>query len=135
MLPARAGSSLTGAPRSASGAGRGTRGTGPDGGDGNGQDTRIITSGDGRWVYFTSSSDNLVPGDTDGRPDLFRHDLRTGRTGMVFDLGDAPDEVGAVTGVDRHGTALVVAGSDDAFGYPGDTNGHYDVFVRRVLPW
>ncbi|MCW5253798.1 TolB family protein [Streptomyces sp. SHP 1-2] len=107
-----------------------------DGEDANGQDTWITTSGDGRWVYFGSSSDGLVPGDTDRRYDLFRHDLRTGRTGMLFDLdGDARNEVGAVTGVDRLGTTLVVTGPDGAFGHPGDTNGYDDVFVRRVLPW
>ncbi|MEV7128229.1 hypothetical protein [Streptomyces sp. NPDC093260] len=104
--------------------------------DGNGEDTEIVTSGDGRWAYFVSSSDHLVPGDTDGRQDVFRRDLRTGRTQTLFDLGQAAtDEAGTVTGADAHGASVVVSGPDGAFGYPGDTNGDYDVFVRRVLPW
>ncbi|MDO0928913.1 hypothetical protein QQY24_27165 [Streptomyces sp. TG1A-8] len=104
--------------------------------DSNGEDTEIITSGDSRWVYFVSTSNNLVPGDTDGERDIFRRDLRTGRTETLFDLGqNTSDEVGTIAGADAFGTSVVVVGSDGVFGYPGDTNGYYDVFVRRLLPW
>ncbi|WP_330242383.1 hypothetical protein [Streptomyces sp. NBC_00525] len=104
--------------------------------DGNGDETRIVTSGDSRWVYFDSTSDGLVPGDTDGRRDLFRRNLLTGRTEMLFDLGqNTTDQAGALVAADAHGTSVLVAGPDGVFGYPGDANGHNDVFVRRILPW
>ncbi|MER6851288.1 hypothetical protein AB0A81_30595 [Streptomyces flaveolus] len=104
--------------------------------DGNGDETEIVTSGDSRWVYFDSTSDGLVPGDTDGRRDLFRRDLLTGRTETLFDLGQSTtDQSGTLVAADAHGTSVLVAGPDGVFGYPGDTNGHDDVFVRRVLPW
>ncbi len=35
---------------------------------------------DGRSVYFASTADNLTPGDTNQATDVFRRDLRTGRT-------------------------------------------------------
>lgn len=37
-------------------------------------------SPDGRYVLFQSDYTNLVPGDTNGRNDVFRHDRYTGRT-------------------------------------------------------
>jgi Tol biopolymer transport system component len=37
-------------------------------------------SGDGRYVAFQSAASNLVPGDTNGTTDVFRHDLKTGIT-------------------------------------------------------
>ncbi|MFK0118007.1 TolB family protein [Streptomyces sp. NPDC090994] len=40
-------------------------------------------SADGRYVVFQSSADNLVPDDTNASADVFRHDLRTGRTTRV----------------------------------------------------
>lgn len=40
-------------------------------------------SADGRRVVFSSAATNLVPGDTNGVPDVFVHDLRTGRTSRI----------------------------------------------------
>jgi Tol biopolymer transport system component len=40
-------------------------------------------SADGRRVAFMSKAENLVPGDTNRRPDVFVHDLRSGKTTRV----------------------------------------------------
>jgi archaellum component FlaF (FlaF/FlaG flagellin family) len=40
-------------------------------------------SADGRYVTFSSSANNLVPGDTNGYPDIFVHDRQTGSTSRV----------------------------------------------------
>src|SRR5205814_1263965 len=40
-------------------------------------------SADGRFVAFSSSATNLVPGDTNGQADVFVHDRRTGTTERV----------------------------------------------------
>ncbi len=40
-------------------------------------------SGDGRFAVFASGSSTLVPGDTNGRPDIFRTDLGTGQITLV----------------------------------------------------
>ena len=40
-------------------------------------------NGDGRFVVFDSAASNLVPGDTNGVPDVFVHDLLTGTTERV----------------------------------------------------
>ena len=44
----------------------------------NGESSQPIVSADGRYVVFTSTADNLVAGDTNGEPDVFRKDLQTG---------------------------------------------------------
>src|SRR5205823_6519460 len=43
----------------------------------------LALSADGRFVAFTSRSTNLVPGDTNGSPDVFVHDRQTGTTQRV----------------------------------------------------
>jgi Tol biopolymer transport system component len=40
-------------------------------------------SSDGRFVTFNSYSPNLVPGDTNGQPDIFVHDRHTGVTRLL----------------------------------------------------
>src|SRR6266571_2943311 len=51
-------------------------------GDNNSIGTAAI-SADGRFVAFASAASNLVPGDTNGVPDVFVHDLLTGATERV----------------------------------------------------
>ena len=38
---------------------------------------------DGRYSLFLSDAENLVAGDTNGKPDVFRHDTKTGATVRV----------------------------------------------------
>lgn len=52
-------------------------------------------SADGRFVAFASKARNLVPGDTNGRGDLFIHDRMTGETSRVPLFPDAPLANGA----------------------------------------
>ena len=64
--------------------GRTTRvSVGSDGAQANGPSDRAAISADGRFVAFLSTADNLVPGDTNGQRDVFRHDLKTGETVRV----------------------------------------------------
>jgi len=90
---------------------------------------------DGRYVVFSSAADNLVPGDTNGKWDVFIRDRDTGVTERLS-VSSAEAEGNDDSGYD----APVVAISDDgryvAFASaasnlaPGDTNGVWDVFVR-----
>lgn len=50
---------------------------------GNGDSEYAWLSSDGRYVAFDSASDNLVPGDTNGRADVFLRDLKEGVTTLV----------------------------------------------------
>jgi Tol biopolymer transport system component len=87
-------------------------------------------SADGRHVAFDSKSDNLVPGDTNGSPDVFVHDRQTGVTSRV-----SVDS----SGVEGNGPSFEASISADgryvAFDsyadnlVPGDHNGEPDIFV------
>jgi len=88
-------------------------------------------SADGRFVAFTSRSTNLVPGDTNGSPDVFVHDRRTGTTERV-----SVDSAGIEGNFQSYGPALSADGRFVAFKssatnlVPGDNNRADDVFVR-----
>jgi len=50
---------------------------------GDGISTDPAISGDGRYVAFSSSADNLVLGDTNGAQDVFVRDMQAGTTALV----------------------------------------------------
>jgi Tol biopolymer transport system component len=117
--------------------------TASDGTQGNG-DARFTSTGlssDGRYVVFASTASNLVPGDTDGEPDVFRHDRLTGRTQLV--------SVGLRGGIGHYVPPLCLDGAWNATIsangrfvafescydnlVAGDTNASEDIFVRDML--
>ncbi len=104
------------------------------GGQGNGHSQRPSLSADGRFVAFDSWATNLVPGDTNGKGDVFVHDRLTGVTSR------ASVNYGGFQGNnDSHSPFLSADGRFVAFVswannlVPGDTNGWLDVFVRDRL--
>ena len=93
-----------------------------------------VISADGRYVAFVSVATNLVPGDTNGRYDVFVHDRVTGQTRRVSMAHDGTEadlgcESPAISADGRY-VAFQYVGSDLV---PGDTNGTYDVFVHDRL--
>lgn len=90
-------------------------------------------SADGRWIAYQSAATNLVPGDTNGVPDVFLHDVANGTTVRV-----SVDSSGVQGNDDCLEPALSLDGRFVAiFAYatnlvPGDTNGKPDIFVRDV---
>jgi hypothetical protein len=94
-------------------------------------------SADGRYVAFVSSATNLVPGDTNGRADLFVRDRvaqTTVRVNVSSTGGQSTGTVGAngKGGVDLSGNGRVVAFNTDAALVPEDTNNTYDAYVRDL---
>ncbi|WP_161962321.1 TolB family protein [Nocardioides speluncae] len=90
-------------------------------------------SADARYVAFSSTAGNLVPGDTNGRSDIFVRDLRRGTTIRVS-VGDKGAQGNGASGTH----CLSSDGRHVAFGslatnlVPGDTNTAWDVFVGRT---
>ncbi len=97
-------------------------------------------SADGRYVAFSSDASNLVPGDTNGRTDVFVHDRATGITerasvsseGIEGNSGSRTPQWQdfSISGDGRY----VVFESWASNLVPGDTNGRGDVFVRDRGP-
>jgi Tol biopolymer transport system component len=92
-----------------------------------------VVSADGQVVAFTSSADNLVPGDTNFASDVFVRDLTTGITTRV-----SVDSAGAEANGTSRSPAISADGAVVAFWsdandlVAGDTNGKSDVFVHDL---
>lgn len=105
----------------------------PSGVQANGDSDLGVLSADNRRLFFSSSADNLVPGDTNGVSDVFVRDLRTGTLERVSVASDGGQSAGYAGGplIDAAGrTALFTA--EDGSLVSGDTNAQPDVFVRRL---
>ncbi|MFI5837152.1 TolB family protein [Micromonospora sp. NPDC051300] len=105
------------------------------GGQGNGDSTVPSISQDGRYVAFSSFASNLVPGDTNGFPDLFVRDLLRGTTSRVSvpatggqDNGPSGFSSSTISGDGR----WVIFESTASNLVPGDTNDAPDVFLRDL---
>ena len=104
------------------------------GGQGNQASFDAYVSLDGRYVSFSSQASNLVPGDTNGRTDVFVHDRVAGITTRVSV---------ASSGAQANGSSEDAVVSDDgryvAFSSlatnlgAGDTTGERDTFVHDVV--
>ena len=91
-------------------------------------------SADGRHITFGSNATNLVPGDTNGRTDVFVHDAVTGTTTRV-----SVDSTGTQANSSSFDPAISADGRHITFEssasnlVPGDTNISPDVFVHDTL--
>jgi Tol biopolymer transport system component len=93
-------------------------------------------SADGRFVVFTSFATNLVPGDTNGQPDVFVHDLQTGVTTRVnvSSSGEQGNGYGQWQSVAISADGRFVVFDDNASNFvSGDTNNEQDIFVHDML--
>src|SRR5260221_2148307 len=93
-------------------------------------------SSDGRFVAFVSLATNLVPGDTNGKADVFVRDRLTGTTERVSvdSSGAEGDEHSGSSGagISADGRFVVFDSLADNL-VPADTNAIYDIFVRDRL--
>ena len=106
------------------------------GAEGNGNSTQpaLSISGNGKFVVFRSAASNLVAGDTNGKDDIFIHNLDTGETRRVSvasdgtqgdDKSDYP-----VISFDGHFIAFRSASSNLV---ENDNNKKQDIFVRDLV--
>jgi Tol biopolymer transport system component len=104
-----------------------------NGNQGNGVSSFPSISADGRYVAFSSGATNLVPGDTNGKTDVFVRDLQTGTTTRVsVDSNGNQGNNGSQTPSMSADGRYVAFFSDASNLVPGDTNGATDVFVRDL---
>jgi Tol biopolymer transport system component len=100
----------------------------------NGPSSSAAISADGRFVAFESDATNLVVGDTNGKRDVFVHDLVTRTTSRV-----SVDSVERQANSPSFGPVISADGRYVAFEsaatnlVPGDTNGLSDIFVRDLM--
>jgi Tol biopolymer transport system component len=96
-------------------------------------DSRATISADGRFVAFSSDAAELVPGDTNGTPDVFVHD-RLARATERVSVGNGGWQLDGDNGI--YGAAISADGRYVTFisnapdAVAGDDNGLPDIFVR-----
>ena len=88
-------------------------------------------SADGRYVVFTSYVSNLVPGDTNGTPDIFRKDTQTGVLTLVSAASnnDQGNNLSYEPSISADGRYVVFTSHASNL-VPGDTNGTPDIFRK-----
>jgi hypothetical protein len=91
-------------------------------------------SSDGHFVAFTSETSDLVPGDTNGKPDAFVANLETGAISLVDrTAAGSPGDAGAeVESIDLSGRNITF-GSRSRDLDPAATNGVRQVYMRDML--
>jgi Tol biopolymer transport system component len=90
-------------------------------------------STNGRYVVFSSDATNLVPGDVNGKTDVFRYDRTTGETVCVSVTSDGAHANGRsfASGVSKDGRLVLFwSHATDLVG--DDSNGFEDVFLRDM---
>jgi Tol biopolymer transport system component len=102
------------------------------GNEGNNASFFASISANGRFVAFVSSASNLVLGDTNGLPDVFVHDRKTGTTTRVsVDSDGSEGNNRSFFSPSISATGRFVAFTSVASNLvPGDTNDSIDVFVH-----
>ena len=106
-----------------------------DGSQGSGISFNPSLSGDGRYVAFYSSSDNLVFGDTNSSDDVFVHDRQAGTTVRVSVASDGGQANGPSfsfqSSISADGSIVAFASVADNL-VSGDSNATVDVFVHDL---
>jgi len=104
------------------------------GNQGNDRSEGASISADGRFVAFQSHASNIVPGDTNLRPDIFVRDRLTNTTtGVSVDSAGNPANNGAYNPSISADGRFVAFESRASNIVPGDTNRSPDIFVRDTL--
>ena len=108
---------------------------GNDGSIGNSGSNNPVITENGQFVAFDSRSTNMVPNDTNDRPDVFLRDLFAGTTRL---MGRSKQGVQAEFGsklpdITAAGEFIVFESKSGGL-VPGDINGVTDVFVAPQIP-
>lgn len=108
--------------------------SGPNGEEANTPSNDSKISASGRFVVYESHATNLVPGDSNGAPDVFLFDLMT-KAAEIVSLGSSGvqgNDRSAEPSISPDGRFVAFTSLADNL-VPGDSNGQADVFVRDRL--
>jgi Tol biopolymer transport system component len=106
-----------------------------NGQEANGRSTYPSLSGDGRYVVFTSAASNLVPGDTNGKDDVFVFDRTTrsvARVSLSASGAQLDDESYNYNNAVSDGNRRIAFATKASNTGVADQNGAFDIFVRDV---
>jgi len=90
-------------------------------------------SSDGNWIAFSSSSSQLVSGDSNGASDIFLKNVQTGTISRVSTDSSGQEVAGGSTQPSLSGDGRYVVFQSEANIAAADTNGMQDVYVKDLL--
>ena len=104
-----------------------------DGSRPNGNSNEAMVTDDGRYVFFRSTANNIVAGDTNSSFDIFRHDRQTGTTSIVSldSSGGQINLLHSYYDITPDGRFLVFGSADPNLA-PPDYNNTTDIFIRDI---
>ncbi|MEA2368072.1 MAG: hypothetical protein QOH38_790 [Thermoleophilaceae bacterium] len=107
------------------------------GGSGNGDNNQAHMTPDGRYVVWSSTSNDISPQDPNGLTDIYRRDLTTNTTQLVSvnttgTGGSDPGSFGSLITPDGRYVAFFSNATDIASAGTPDTNGMGDIFIRDM---
>lgn len=104
------------------------------GGQGNQPSTLPAISSDGRVVAFISLASNLVGGDSNGKQDVFVHDMVTGATtrASVSSTGTQANEISGGSNISANGRYVTFESFASNL-VAGDANGMADCFMHDMV--
>ncbi|HSH03023.1 MAG TPA: hypothetical protein VLL52_10935 [Anaerolineae bacterium] len=105
-----------------------------DGVEGNSNSYNPVISANGRYIIYASSSHNLVPNDTNGVNDIFRHDLATNTTILISQneqgiIGNGHSQYPDISADGRYITYYSQATNL----VPNDNNQAFDIFWHDTV--
>jgi hypothetical protein len=99
----------------------------------NGESYKPSISANGRYVAFESQATNLISGDTNGKQDIFVHDLQTGSTLRISVASGGTQANDESRGPSLSGDGRYIVFESGAVNLvTEDTNATFDVFVHDV---
>lgn len=104
-------------------------------GEGNNASTYPVVSADGSVVVFQSLATNLVPGDTNGRADVYAYDAASGQLALLSHAQDGVtlgNQTSVQPTVSENGRYVAFQSTASNL-VPGDSNNTTDVFVLDRL--
>jgi Tol biopolymer transport system component len=107
-----------------------------EGRPGNGTSRNAVLAADGKHIVFESYATNLVPGDDNGRPDLFTAKAQYWDTISRVNVDPngvvAGDNLGPRSSISADGRYVAFSSGEDGLA-AGDSNGTWDVLVRDTV--
>lgn len=99
-----------------------------------GANNHVEMTPDGKYVVFTSEDTDLVPGDTNGRPDVFRRDMVSQETTRVSTMADGTQANYYVNGDEdiSDDGRYIVFGTAASNLFPGDLNSRQDCVLKDM---
>jgi Tol biopolymer transport system component len=102
---------------------------------GNGASDYPAISSDGRFIAFVSSATDLVPDDTNGKPDVFVRDMSAGvtiRVSVATD-GSQADSTSYAPSMSSDGRYVAFRSDATNLVVPADTEAFADIFVHDIV--